>query len=43
MVFKITGGIFLILYGISALGLSVPEVIIAIFALIAGIALIAGV
>jgi len=44
MVYKITGGIFLILLGISLLGIAgVPDVITGVFGLIAGIALLAGV
>lgn len=43
MIYKITGGIFLILLSIQMLGfVSLSETLIGVFGLIAGIALLAG-
>ena len=42
MVFRITGGIYLILVGLAAFGIAIPALIIAVLALVAGIALLAG-
>jgi hypothetical protein len=44
MVYRIAGGVFLLLLGLHDLGLTqIPLVIIAVCALVAGIALLAGV
>ncbi len=44
MVYRITGGIFLVLLGISMLGITaLPDGIIGVFGLIAGIALLVGI
>ncbi len=42
MVYRICGGLFLICYGASVLGVHVPGNITAVLAFIAGIALLAG-
>ncbi len=43
MVYRIFGGIFLLLYGLMALiGLGIPEWFVGLAALIAGVALLAG-
>lgn len=43
MIYRIAGGIFFILLGLSYLGITaIPFVVIGIIALVAGIALIAG-
>jgi hypothetical protein len=44
MVYRITGGIFLLLTGLIAIGITaIPAVLVGVLALIAGIALLAGV
>jgi hypothetical protein len=44
MVFRIGGGIFLILTGVAAIGVvGIPPVIIGVCAIVAGVALLAGV
>lgn len=43
MIYRIAGGIYLALVGLSLLGLmAVPSMVLGIFALVAGIALLAG-
>ena len=42
MIFRITAGLYFLLVGLSAFHVGVPPVLIAVFALIAGIALLLG-
>lgn len=42
MIYRISGGITFILIALQAFGLSLPAIVLGIFALIAGVSLLAG-
>lgn len=43
MVYRILGGITFVLMGLVAFGVSIPHIIVGVCALIAGVALLAGI